>query len=71
MPVLKDIAAALGVEFEELRKYDARESMSRLTELARKDAGWSFAFRTAAEEALNGNLSVEEFMKRLKGDSTD
>jgi transcriptional regulator with XRE-family HTH domain len=71
VPVLKEIATALGVEFEELRKYDARESMSRLKELARKDAGWSFALRTAAEEASKGNLSAEEFLKRLKGSATD
>lgn len=69
--VLRDIATALGVEFEELRKYDSRESMSQLKELARKDAGWSFALRTAAEEASKGKLSADEFLKRLKGTSSD
>ena len=70
-PVLKAIAAALDVDFEELKRYDARESMSKLKDLARRDADWSFALRTAAEEASKGNLSAEEFLKRLKGGATD
>lgn len=71
MPVLKEIATAIGANFEELRKYDSRESMSQLKELARKDAGWSFALRTAAEEASKGKLTAEEFLKRLRGSSGD
>lgn len=71
VPVLREIATALGVEFEELRKYDARESMSQLKEFARRDANWSFALRTVAERASKGKLSGEEFLKRVNRGSTD
>lgn len=70
-PVLQRIAQVLQVEFQDLKKLDARESVSILKQLAQKDPGWGFALRTTAEQATKGKLSAEELIRKLNSPSAD
>lgn len=63
--VLRAIARVLAVGFDDLKKYDHRESISILKQLAQKDASWGLALRTAAEQAKEGTLTAEDLVRKL------
>ena len=63
--VLASIAHVLRADFAELKRYDHRESISILKQLAHKDPNWAVALRTAAERAKKGTLTAEELVKKL------
>ena len=69
--VLEAIARLLGADFDELKKYDHRESISILKQLAQKDPSWGIALRTAAERAKKGTLTAEELVRRLDSSGAD
>lgn len=63
--VLRAIAEELAVDFNELKQYDTRESVSRLRRLAETDARWGLALRTTADQAKSGDLTPDELLRRL------
>ena len=65
--VLQAIAHELGVDPEELRKHDFRESMSALKHLSQTNPRWGVAFRTAADQIRKGDLTPEELVEKLTG----
>lgn len=69
--VLRAIARVLVVDFDDLKKYDHRESISILKQLAQKDASWGLALRTAAEQAKEGTLTAEELVRKLDESGSD
>ena len=69
--VLADIARALEVDEEDLRRFDFRESVSTLKRLSQTDARWGMALRTTAEQIEKGQLTPEEFLQKLSPDDRD
>ena len=69
--VLGSIAQVLGADFADLKKYDHRESISILKQLAQKNPSWGVALRTAAERAKEGTLTAEEFVRKLGNSGPD
>lgn len=64
--VLADIAKVFSVSFDELKKYDNRESISDIKKMIASNPQLGFAFRTAVEKLKSGNLSPEEFLKKME-----
>ena len=62
--VLQKIAKRLGVAFDELKKYDNRESMADIRRMMQADPKVGFAFRTAAEQIRKG-MTPEELVRKL------
>lgn len=65
--VLQAIATELGVDLEELQQHDYRESMSTLKHLSQTNPRWGVAFRTAADQITQGDLTPEELYEKLTG----
>ena len=63
--VLKSIAQELGVDFDELKALDHRGSLDDIKKMMRDDSMAGLAFRTAADRMMSGDLSAEEFLKKL------
>jgi transcriptional regulator with XRE-family HTH domain len=64
---LKNIAKILKTSFDELQKYDHRDSVIDLKRLIHNNPSIGFAFRTAVDDLKKGKLSAEEFVQRVKG----
>jgi transcriptional regulator with XRE-family HTH domain len=69
--VLTAIAKELSVTFDELKKYDNRESIADIKRMMTTNPQLGFAFRTAAEKLKTGNLTPEDFLKKLEEDKKD
>ena len=64
---LADLSKILKVSFDELKKYDHRDSVSDLRKLIESNPRLGFAFRTAVSEYKQGKLSIDELERRVKG----
>jgi transcriptional regulator with XRE-family HTH domain len=60
--VLKDIAKALGVNFEELKALDTRPPVKEMKRRIAADSRYAFAFRTV----MDHNISPDELLDLAK-----
>lgn len=63
--VLRKIADRLGVDFDELKRHDNRESFADIKRMMQADPKIGFAFRTAAEQLKEGSISAEDLVRKL------
>jgi transcriptional regulator with XRE-family HTH domain len=64
-PVMAKLADFFGVEIDELKQYDHRESLSDLKRLLEQSNNLNLAFRTAIEEVKDGKISPEQLADRI------
>ena len=64
---LRSLAKTLRVTFDELKKYDHRESVSDLKRLIESNPRLGFAFRTAVDQYKEGKITVDQLERRVKG----
>lgn len=63
---LAKIAQALGSTFDDLKRYDNRESFADLKRMMESDPKLGFAFRKLSEGVKTGAISAEDVMKLQK-----
>lgn len=63
--VLEDIAKAFGVDAEELRKLDTRDSVPLVKRMVANDPRWGLAFRTVAQAGRSGKVTPEQLMEQF------
>lgn len=66
---LVKLAAALGTTVEDLKTYDNRPPTKEISELADENVGFAFAFRRIVNQVRSENLSPEEMMRRIAGNT--
>jgi len=64
---LRDLGRILKVSFDELKKYDHRESVSDLRKMIETNPSLGFAFRSAVSDYKQGKLTIAELERRVKG----
>ena len=64
--VLRKIAERLEIAFDDLKRYDNRESVADIKRMMQADPKIGFAFRTAAEKIKDGSLTAEGLVKKLE-----
>ena len=61
--VLARLAKLFRVKLDDLKQYDARDSLSSIKRLMDSSPSWGFALRKVAERASEGKISPEELLK--------
>lgn len=64
---LRKLAKMVKVAFDELKRYDHRESVSDLRKMIETNPRLGFAFRTAVDQYKQGKLTIDELERRVKG----
>jgi transcriptional regulator with XRE-family HTH domain len=64
--VLAAIASVLGVDVEELKNLDTRDSVPLVKRLVEADPRWGVAFRIVAEEGRAGRLTPDQVIQRFR-----